>query len=69
MAEPNLPTEKEVYCYSCGCPLELKAVSFSYLSHKFHTDLPTCPKCGYVYIPESLVKGRMAAVEMELEDK
>ena len=29
----------------------------------------TCPKCGEVYLPEALVKGRMADVERELEDK
>ena len=28
-----------------------------------------CPKCGEVYLPEALVKGRMADVERELEDK
>jgi hypothetical protein len=32
-------------------------------------DLPRCPVCGQVYIGEKLVKGRMAHVEMGLEDK
>ncbi|MBP3925874.1 MAG: DNA-binding protein [Clostridium sp.] len=42
---------------------------FDYIGHNFHTDLMRCPKCKEVYIPEKLVKGRMAEVERELEDK
>jgi hypothetical protein len=30
---------------------------------------PHAPKCGQVYISEELTKGRMAEVEMNLEDK
>ena len=33
------------------------------------TEILCCPKCGEVYLPEALVKGRMADVERELEDK
>ncbi len=42
---------------------------FSYLDHSFHTDLLRCPRCGQVFIPEELVKGKMQEVEMALEDK
>lgn len=42
---------------------------FDYLGHNFHTEILCCPKCGEVYLPEALVKGRMADVERELEDK
>lgn len=44
-------------------------VFFEYIGHSFQHPLPRCPKCGEVYIPESLVRGRMAEVEMQLEDK
>ena len=30
---------------------------------------PAAPCCGQVYIPEELANGKIAAVEMELEDK
>jgi hypothetical protein len=32
-------------------------------------ELPTCPKCGYVLIPEQLALGKMHQVEQLLEDK
>jgi hypothetical protein len=35
----------------------------------FPADILRCPECGQVYSPEDLVKGRIAAVEMQLEDK
>lgn len=55
----------------CRCKVDLKPakVSFDYLGHSFHAEMPRCPECGQVYIPEELVKGRMAEVEMMLEDK
>lgn len=28
-----------------------------------------CPKCGQVYIPEDLAKGKMAQLEKSLEEK
>ena len=46
-----------------------KKTFFNYLGHNFNTDLPCCPVCGEVFIPEKLVRGRMTAVEQELEDK
>lgn len=49
--------------------LEPRKTHFQYLGHAFHTDILRCPKCGEVYIPESLVNKRMAEVEMLLEDK
>ena len=46
-----------------------KSTFFDDLGHNFHTEILGCPKCGEVYLPEALVKGRMADVERELEDK
>lgn len=63
-------TEKEpLICHRCQVPLVETKTFFKYLGHSFHTDIPTCPKCGLVYISEALAKGRMAQVEQELEDK
>ncbi|NLN84354.1 MAG: hypothetical protein GX138_08425 [Firmicutes bacterium] len=60
---------EELICFRCQIPLVLEKTFFNYLDHTFFTDIPTCPKCKQKYIPESLVKGRMAEVEKELEDK
>jgi hypothetical protein len=61
--------EREMRCGRCGCPLEMKRVDFEYLDHVFFADAPRCPQCGEVYLSEELVRGRVAEVEMELEDK
>ncbi len=61
--------QETLSCHRCKIPLEPKKTFFKYLGHSFHTDIPTCPKCGLVFISESLAKGRMAQVEQELEDK
>ena len=62
-------TEKRVICRKCGLEMKPEKTFFDYLDHNFHTDLLRCPSCGEVYIPETLVRGRMAQVEQELEDK
>ena len=56
-------------CSLCGVDLISQQVEFSYMKSVFHHDFPKCPKCGQVFIPEDIVKGRMADVETELEDK
>ncbi len=63
------PTAKKLICYRCKVALQPKKTFFHYLGHSFFTDIPTCPVCGLVYIPEELARGRMAEVEQELEDK
>jgi ribosomal protein S27AE len=72
MAEktPDAPGASEnLICGRCNVPLELIKTQFGYLGHTFHTNVPRCPKCGQVLIPEELAKGRMAEVETSLEDK
>ena len=32
-------------------------------------ELPLCPVCGFVYVPEELAVGKVLAVEKALEDK
>ena len=61
--------EKKVICRRCQVEMVPKSTFFDYLGHYFHTEILCCPKCGEVYLPEALVKGRMADVERELEDK
>ena len=56
-------------CCKCGVPLVERKTAFNYLGYSFNTDLPGCPICGQVFIPEDVVKGKMASVEMELEEK
>lgn len=58
-----------VICYQCQKELAPAKTNLSYLGVSFPADIFRCPECGQVYIPEDLAKGRMAAVEMQLEDK
>ncbi len=60
---------EELICEKCQAALVEKKVHFTYLGHAFSADLPCCPSCGQVFISEELAKGRIAQVEMTLEDK
>jgi len=63
-------SEKRVL--KCGkCKLELveKQVMFSYMRRSFGHTVPVCPRCGKVFISRELAEGRMAEVEVLLEDK
>ena len=53
----------------CHVTLESRRTDFVYLNYNFHVDVPRCPKCGQVYLPKALVEGKMADVEMLLEEK
>jgi predicted RNA-binding Zn-ribbon protein involved in translation (DUF1610 family) len=61
--------KKVIICYKCQKELEPIKTYLSYLGHSFYADILKCPICGEVYIPEELVKSRIADVEMQLEDK
>lgn len=62
--------KKKVFiCYKCQKELKPEKTYFTYLGNSFFADVLKCPQCGEVYIPEELAKGRMAEVEMQLEDK
>ena len=65
----HVENKEKLICCRCKKELVPTQTFFDYLGHNFHTDILRCPECGEVYIPESLVKGRMAEVEQELEDK
>jgi len=60
---------KNLICCKCGVALEERKTVFNYMGFTFSANLPGCPVCGQVFIPEEIVKGRMAAAEMELEEK
>lgn len=59
----------KLVCCRCDKELVLEKQNFLYMKFSFNTDLPRCPQCGQVYIEEDLVQGKMASVEMELEEK
>lgn len=64
-----MDTKSKLMCSKCNVPMEEKELTFKYLNRSFRHKVPRCPKCGQVYLPEELVKGRMAEVEKSLEDK
>lgn len=56
-------------CAQCNTSLEIHKVNIAYLGSMFPVDLPKCPGCGQVFVPEELATGKMAQVEQILEDK
>ena len=63
------PKQSNIICKKCGIHLTPGKVTFEYMGNVFPTDLDKCSQCGLVYIPESLVTGKMLQVEKMLEDK
>jgi uncharacterized Zn finger protein len=61
--------EEKLICEKCGVPLETKKTVLKYMGLDFNADLPCCPVCGQVYIPEDLARGRLTEVEHLLEEK
>lgn len=66
---PILPVDEPLTCDLCRVPLTISKVTVGYLGSAFDVDLPCCPSCGQVYVPEDLALGKMAEVERTLEDK
>ena len=56
-------------CLKCGVPLVKGNAVFGYLGNAFPVELPVCPKCGFVFVPEELAMGKVLSVEKVLEDK
>ena len=56
-------------CARCERSLEPGIVSISYQGNTFPVELFRCPNCCQVYISEELTIGKMAEIEMLLEDK
>lgn len=59
----------EWQCGRCGVALEMATVEVAYMASKYPVQLPRCPICGIVFIPEQLATGKMAQIEQLLEDK
>jgi len=59
----------DAVCDSCGRRLKMKIAEVTYLGSVFRLELPTCPSCGMVLVPEELATGKMLEVEKILEDK
>ena len=49
-------------CAKCRVPLVKGKATFP-------VELPVCPSCGYIYVPEELAMGKVLTVERSLEDK
>jgi uncharacterized protein with PIN domain len=60
---------RNLRCSRCDRELVSKNIVFEYLGHTVAHEVPTCPKCGKVFISKELAEGRMAEVERQLEDK
>lgn len=56
-------------CAKCSETLEMRTVEVAYMGSKYPVELPRCPRCGIVFIPEDLAVGKMARIEKILEDK
>lgn len=61
--------QEKLICVKCGGPLAVGKVTLAYLGSNFPVELPKCPQCGLVFIPEALARGKMQQVEAALEDK
>ena len=56
-------------CARCNVELTQSKVEIYYMGSGYPVDLPRCPKCGQVFIPEKLATTKMAEIEKLLEDK
>lgn len=56
-------------CRKCRVKLVKGSATFSYLDNAFPVELPVCPSCGFIYVPEELALGKVLSVEKALEDK
>jgi len=61
--------ELQWWCDRCDRPLEMGPVTVTYMENSFSTDMPHCPGCNRILVPEGLALGKMAEVEQILEDK
>ena len=72
MSDKNYYTidpQGKLLCRKCGVALVKGKAKFLYLDNGFPVELPVCPQCGFIYVPEELALGKVASVERALEDK
>ena len=63
----TIDPEGKLTCMKCKVPLVKGKAKFMYLENGFPVEMPVCPKCGFVYVPEELALGKVLAVERALE--
>lgn len=56
-------------CDKCQVRMEPGEVVLQYMGNDFPIQMPKCPSCGQVFIPEELAVGKILQVERALEDK
>ncbi len=56
-------------CNACGTELTFGMIEVHYMGSGYPVELPSCPKCGQVFITEDLATIKMAEIEKLLEDK
>ena len=56
-------------CTKCKVEMEVRKTTFLYMGHEMTHPILRCPVCGQAFITEELARGKIAEVEMELEDK
>ena len=61
--------EGKLKCRRCRVKLQKGRAKFMYLDNGFPVELPVCPTCDFVYVPEALALGKVLSVEKALEDK
>ncbi|PHR24495.1 MAG: DNA-binding protein [Desulfotalea sp.] len=64
-----LPKDMDWTCELCRQKLQPGFVELHYAGNVFKVELPVCPQCSRVLIPEELAVGRILEVEQLLEDK
>lgn len=60
---------QEIVCEKCQLPLAVGKTRLTYQGVNFEAELPRCPRCGQVFVPEDLALGKMHELEITLEDK
>ena len=65
----TIAPEGKLTCMKCKVKLRKGNAKFMYLDNGFPVELPVCPQCGFVYVPEELALGKGRSVEKALEDK
>ncbi|NLC73430.1 MAG: hypothetical protein GX684_06640 [Ruminococcaceae bacterium] len=65
----SIDPEDKLYCSKCNELMVKADCAFAYLDNEFPVEMPVCPVCGLVYVPEDLAIGKVLSVEKVLEDK
>jgi hypothetical protein len=65
----SIDPQGKLTCMKCGVLLEKRSVRLTYLENGFPVELPVCPICNFVFIPEDLATDKILRVEKSLEDK